>query len=76
MVERGRRWEVVRSPSYLRFALPGLVLVVLSGVFWGPGWWPHLALFVGVGLVVLPLPTTPKDRVRAETRPGNRTGAR
>jgi regulator of protease activity HflC (stomatin/prohibitin superfamily) len=52
MVERGRRWEVVRSPSYLRFALPGLVLV-------------------------LPLPTTPNDqKVRADTRPGNWTGAR
>jgi hypothetical protein len=53
------------------------VLVLLSGVFWGQGWWPWLALFVGIGLIVLPFPTTPKDRdVRADPPPGNWTGAR
>lgn len=54
MVDRARRSPVVRSPRYLRLAIPGLVLVLLSGVFWGQGWWPWLALFVGIGLIVLP----------------------
>jgi hypothetical protein len=77
MVDRARRSPVVRSPRYLRLAIPGLVLVLLSGVFWGQGWWPWLALFVGIGLIVLPFPTTPKDRdVRADPPPGNWTGAR
>ena len=77
MAGRVRRWGVVRSPGYLRFAIPGLALVLISGVFWGQGWWPLVLQWVGVGLIVLPFPSTPKDRdVRAETRPGTWTGAR
>jgi hypothetical protein len=55
-----------------------MALVVVSAVFWGQAWWPWLALFVGIGLIRLPLPSSPpKDRdVRRETRPGNWTGAR
>ncbi len=77
MAARVRPWDVVRSPRYLRLAIPGLVLVLLSGVFWGQGWWPWLALFVGIGLIRLPFPTTPKPpHMQAEPPPGNWTGAR
>jgi hypothetical protein len=77
MAGRAHIRDVVRSPSYLRFAIPGLVLVVLSGIFWGQGWWPQLASFVGVGLVVLPFPTTPRNQeVRTEPPPPEWTGAR
>lgn len=72
------RKDVLLSPRYLRFAVPGVVLVVVSALFWGQGRWPWLALFVGIGLIRLPLPSSPpKERdVRPETRPGNWTGAR
>jgi len=80
MVDRAPPWHVMRSPRYLRLAIPGLVLVLLSGVFWGQGWWPYLALLLGLALIRLPLPTTPKKRdIPAETPqppPRNWTGAR
>ena len=77
MAARARRWDVLGSPKYLRLAIPGLLLVLLSGLFWGQGWWPYLALFLGLALITLPLPTTPKKRdIPAEPPPGNWTGAR
>ncbi|HKX67729.1 MAG TPA: hypothetical protein VJN29_10935 [Intrasporangium sp.] len=80
MVDRARRWHVTRSPRYLRLAIPGLVLVLLSGDFWGQGWWPYLALLLGLALIRLPLPTTPKKRdiptEPPQPPPGNWTGTR
>ena len=77
MAGRGRRSDVLRSPKYLRLAIPGLALVLLSGAFWRQDWWAYVALFVGLGLIIVPLPTTPRDRdVGPEEPPGNWTGAR
>lgn len=47
--------EVLLSRRYLLLALPGLVLVIVSAVFWGQGWWVHLSQLVGLGLIILPL---------------------
>lgn len=56
------RWQNLRNPQYLRFAVPGVLLIVMSFVFWGDGWWARVLLFVGLALVTLPYPRLPADR--------------
>ena len=58
------RWRVLRDPRYLRFAVPGMILWGVSAAYWGQGNWPRIASFVGIGLIILPLPRKPKDRTK------------
>lgn len=49
--------ERLTRPAYLRFAVPGLALVALSGLLWDHGeWWRYLLLMGGLALIILPLP--------------------
>jgi hypothetical protein len=64
-VSNASRWRVLREPRYLRFAVPGMILWGLSLPYRGQGTWPLLAAWVGIALIVLPLPTSkPKDRTK------------
>ncbi|GAA6525374.1 hypothetical protein [Intrasporangium sp. DVR] len=71
--------EALHSRRYRLFAALGLVLLVLSAVWWGQGWWAHLLQLAGAGLIVLPLPSRPSPKKRESTpelRPGGGTGTR
>lgn len=56
--------EALRDGRYLRFAIPGLVLVLLSIALWGDGWWDNGLLFVGLALIVVPYPRKPEGLTR------------
>ncbi len=54
--------HAITDRGYLRFALPGVVLLIVSAVFWGRAPWIPLIQLVGVGLVVIPFPSTSSRR--------------
>ena len=72
------RWRLLRDPRYLRFAVPGTILWGVALAYWGQGSWPQIALWVGLGLIIVPLPTSkPKDRTKKPgTGPSNWAGVR
>ena len=72
------RWRVLRDPRYLRFALPGMIMWGVSAAYWGQGYWPRIASWVGIGLIILPLQLSkPKDRTKKPgPGPSNGTGVR
>lgn len=71
------RWRVLRDPRYLRFAVPGMILWGVAAAYWGQGNWPPIALWVGTGLIILPLPRRPKVRTKKPgPGPSNGTGVR
>ena len=72
------RWRVLRDPRYLRFAVPGTILMGVSLAYWGQGNWPRIASWVGIGLIILALQISkPKDRTKKPTPgPSNWTGVR
>jgi hypothetical protein len=71
------RWRMLRDPRYLRFAVPGMILWGVSAAYWGQGNWPRIASWVGIGLIILPLPRKPKDRTKKPgLGPSNWTGVR
>jgi hypothetical protein len=70
-------WRGLTKPSYLRFAIPGLILLFVAALFWGSGWWVHATMLVGLALIIFPMPrpeppTTPEGR---ERQPRGRSGA-
>lgn len=50
-------WPGLTKPSYLRFAIPGLILLFVAALFWGSGWWVHATMLVGLALIIFPMPT-------------------
>lgn len=48
-------WGKVSSPAYLRFAIPGVMLLIMAALIWGRSWWPHLVMLVGLALIIWPL---------------------
>lgn len=44
------------NPAYLRFALPGVLIIVVSFILWGDGWWARVIQLVGLALVIWPYP--------------------
>lgn len=72
------RWRVLRHPRYLRFAVPGIILLGVSASYWGQGNWPRIASWVGIALIILPLQISkPKARTnKPGPGPSNGTGDR
>jgi hypothetical protein len=71
--------ESLHSRRYRILAGAGLVLLVLSAVWWGQGWWPYVLQLVGLALIMLPFPRRPAPQepdTTSELGPGNWTGAR
>jgi hypothetical protein len=56
-----------KTPSYLRFAIPGVSLLVFAALIWGRSWWPHAVMIVGLALIIWPL-QSPRTGNRSETK--------
>lgn len=64
MVRVRTDWRRVRNPRYWIFAGPGLILLAVSFVFWGEGWWVYLLQLTGIALLIWPLQRVDEDAGR------------
>lgn len=70
MTFRARNWAAIRTVRYMRYAIPGFVLLLVAFTLWGRGWWTHILTLVGLALIIWPLQST-KPTDHHDVAPGS-----